>query len=296
VLGNEIYESGAAGIRIQNPVALLVATENLIGGDTAGEENTISENTGDAIEIVDSFDASEESTNEVARNNGDLNGGLFINLVEDANEGIKPPTFATSKQSEASGAGAEAGATIRVFRKASVFAGELQSFLASTTADGSGNWKVTYPASIPAGTIVAATQTNTADATSELGFATTVADPNPEKDKTKDDKGKDKEPKVIGDPPCAFTAGKCRWPETVITRGPKATTRATTVKFRFTSDMPGSTFECKLDKKPFKPCKSPKKYKGLKPGKHVFKVRATDTSGRVDPVPAKKKFRILAAD
>lgn len=292
VLGNAIFESGGAGIRIQNPAPLLVATENLIGDDTAGDENTISENGGDAIEIVDPVDPSEESTNEVARNNGELNGGLFIDLVEDANEGIKPPAFATSKQAGASGNGAVAGATIRVFRKAGASPGELQSFLAEAIADGSGNWKVTYPASIPGGAIVAATQTSPAGGTSELAIATTSADPGPNQDKGKD---KTKEPEVISDPPCAFTAGKCRWPETVITGAPKGKTHAATVKFRFSSDMPDSTFECKLDKKPFKKCRSPKKYKGLKPGKHVFKVRATDTKGTVDPVPAKKKFRVLAA-
>jgi hypothetical protein len=114
-------------------------------------------------------------------------------------------------------------------------------------------------------------------------------------DKTQEPEDKTKEPDVIGDPPCAFTRGKCRYPETMITSAPKAKTHATTAKFRFTSDMPGSTFVCKLDKKPFKPCRSPKQYKGLKPGKHVFKVQATDTEGRVDPVPAKVKFRVLAA-
>ena len=43
-----------------------------------------------------------------------------------------------------------------------------------------------------------------------------------------------------------------------------------------------------------KSCKSPKKYKKLKPGKHVFKVRAIDKAGNVDPTPAKKKFKVLA--
>ncbi len=32
---------------------------------------------------------------------------------------------------------------------------------------------------------------------------------------------------------------------------------------------------------------------GLKPGKHVFKVRATDAAGNVDPTPAVKKFTVL---
>lgn len=289
VLDNDLVETGEAGIRVQNPALLLVSTGNLIGGDSPSDENTILASGGPAIEIVDPFDASEGSANEVARNKGLFNAGLFIDLVEDANGGIQPPAFATSTQSTASGTGAVAGARVRVFSNATKSPGQIGGFLAETVADGKGNWKATYP-TIATGTAIGATQTNPAGATSELSYATATADPGG------GSKGKDKtkEPDVIGDPPCAFTAGKCRWPETVITRGPKATTHATTVKFRFSSDMPGSTFECKLDKKPFKPCKSPKKYKRLKPGKHVFKVRATDTGGRVDPVAAKKKFRVLA--
>jgi hypothetical protein len=51
--------------------------------------------------------------------------------------------------------------------------------------------------------------------------------------------------------------------------------------------------ESKLDGKPFKSCRSPKTYKKLKSGKHVFKVRATDRAGNVDPTPAKRKFTVL---
>jgi CSLREA domain-containing protein len=288
VQGNKIFESGGAGVRIQNPAPLLVSTSNLIGGDDAGEENTIFGNGGAAIEIVDPFDASEESANEVARNHGGGNGGLFIDLVEEANGGILPPIFATSKGSSASGTGAEAGATIRVFRKFDASPGEVESFLAKATADGSGNWQVTYPASIPAGTIVAATQTSVAGGTSELGFATTTAEPGGgsgggstggEKDKEKPkgkEKGKDgKDEKA---------------PETTIV---KKKIKGRTAKFRFVSSEVGSTFQCRLDKKPFKPCRSPKNYKHLKPGKHVFEVRAIDAAGNRDKTPATRRFRVL---
>jgi hypothetical protein len=62
--------------------------------------------------------------------------------------------------------------------------------------------------------------------------------------------------------------------------------------FRFASGEPGSTFSCKLDEKKLKPCTSPKTYKGLKPGKHVFRVKARDRAGNVDATPAVKRFRI----
>jgi hypothetical protein len=78
-------------------------------------------------------------------------------------------------------------------------------------------------------------------------------------------------------------------PETVI-GGKKI--KGTTAKFTFSSTEPGSTFECKLDKRKFKPCSSPKKYKHLSSGKHKFKVRAVDAAGNADTTPAKKKFTI----
>ena len=53
-------------------------------------------------------------------------------------------------------------------------------------------------------------------------------------------------------------------------------------------------FQCKLDKGKFKSCKSPKTYKKLKLGKHVFKVRAIDKAGNVGK-PAKRKFTVLAS-
>jgi hypothetical protein len=82
-------------------------------------------------------------------------------------------------------------------------------------------------------------------------------------------------------------------PQTTITKGPKARTHKRTVKFTFISSEAGSTFQCKLDRRPFKACRSPKKLKGLKPGKHVFKVRAKDAAGNVDPTPAKRVWRVL---
>ena len=78
-------------------------------------------------------------------------------------------------------------------------------------------------------------------------------------------------------------------PETVISA---KKIKGNTVKFRFTSNVPGSTFQCKLDKRKFKPCSSPKKYRKLSDGKHKFKVRAVDASGNVDATPSRKKFKI----
>lgn len=80
--------------------------------------------------------------------------------------------------------------------------------------------------------------------------------------------------------------------ETEISKGPKKKTSKRTAKFKFDSPLPDATFECKLDSKKFKPCESPVKYKGLKPGKHKFQVRAIDASGNPDPSPDKYKWKI----
>lgn len=62
--------------------------------------------------------------------------------------------------------------------------------------------------------------------------------------------------------------------------------------FRFASGEPGSRFSCKLDKRRFRPCTSPKTYKKLKPGRHVFRVKARDRAGNLDSTPAVKRFKI----
>ena len=62
--------------------------------------------------------------------------------------------------------------------------------------------------------------------------------------------------------------------------------------FSFSSNEPGSTFQCKLDKRPFKKCRSSRTLKRLKPGRHVFRVRAIDPSGNVDRSPAVARFKV----
>ncbi len=294
VLGNAVFKSAESGIHLENPVPLLFPTENLIGGNAATDQNNINESGGDAIEIVDeSGNTEEDSFNEVGRNKGAKNAGLFIDLVGAANAGILPPTFATAAQSSASGS-ALPGARIRVFRKKAPEAGEIESFLGEAIADGSGNWKVSYPASIPGGTIVAATQTSELGATSELATATTAADSS-----GGGGGGGGSNGGGGGTVVCAAVKAPCpggpdtEAPQTRILKGPKGKVAKTTVRFKFESSEKGSTFRCKLDRKPFRVCRSPQKYKKLKPGKHVFKVRAVDKAGNIDPTAAKRKFVVL---
>jgi CSLREA domain-containing protein len=281
VRANSVLESGAAGIRFRNPPGIAM-TGGLIGGSTSEKENLIQGSGGSAIEIVE--EALEPgSVTEIARNRGSGNKGLFIDLVSGANEGILPPALSAAKQTGAEGT-AEPGAKVRVFRKASSETGELAGFLGEAEANGSGSWKVSF-GSVPAGTLITATQTNGNGATSELAQSLAAA----------------AEPSGGGGGDGGNNGGgggkggnkDTTPPDTKITKGPPKKTHKTTVKFKFTSTEPGSTFQCKLDRKPFKKCSSPKTYKKLKPGKHVFKVRAIDRAGNVDRTPAKRKFTVL---
>ena len=95
-------------------------------------------------------------------------------------------------------------------------------------------------------------------------------------------------------PSQATTQGACDFsgPSVTITKGAPKKTEKSKVKFRFESNEPGSTFECKKDKKPWKPCTSPTKMKRLDEGKHKFKVRATDPLGNTGK-PARDRFRVV---
>jgi hypothetical protein len=86
-------------------------------------------------------------------------------------------------------------------------------------------------------------------------------------------------------------------PQTRITAGPP--TRVTVaagarVRFSFAASVQRARFECSLDGRRFRACRSPLVYRGLKAGRHRFAVRAIDRRGRADPTPARRAFRIAA--
>lgn len=282
IVANQVLGPGAAGIRIQGLPPFGVSG-NLIGSDAASDENVIHGSGGPAVEIFNI----EATGNEVACNRGAGNAGPFIDLVATSpgtetgpNRGIGPPTFSTVTQAGASGGAAE-GARVRVFRKQSAAAGELESFLGEAVADGSGGWELTYGTAIQKGTIIAATQTKEG-ATSELAMATAPGSEN--------GVGAGAEEASGGNSPSLLESAFTRTrPQTKIIRGK---VRNHAVRFVFEASKTGSTFLCKLDGKPFDLCRSPKGYVGLKAGKHTFWVRAIDPSGRVDLSPAKKKFLV----
>lgn len=64
------------------------------------------------------------------------------------------------------------------------------------------------------------------------------------------------------------------------------------IQFGSGGGSPGDTFLCKLDQQAFSPCTTPKKWRGLAPGKHRVAVRAIDAAGNRDETPAVRTFAI----
>lgn len=76
---------------------------------------------------------------------------------------------------------------------------------------------------------------------------------------------------------------------------PLKRTKATTATFAFGSTEAGVGFSCRLDRKPLVSCGSPRAYKHLKPGKHVFRVYAEAPGESVEYSPATTyHWRVLA--
>lgn len=274
VSGNGLTRGLMAGIVLETD-----ADDNVVGGDTEASENEILNAVplgvafpGNAITVSDAT----SDGNLILRNRGSANEGLFIDLGDDGagnlaepngpNGGIQAPAITTATTVGASGTAAP-GASVRMFTKASASPGELEGFLAQATADGSGAWTMAYPAQTT-GDLLAATAT-TATGTSEVSATATLTDPPIAPDT---------------DPP-----------ETSLTKTPKKVVNAKKkgkATYTFGSDEPGSTFTCKVDRKPAASCSSPLKLKKLKKGKHTLSVFATDAAGNADPTPATHKFKI----
>jgi hypothetical protein len=82
-------------------------------------------------------------------------------------------------------------------------------------------------------------------------------------------------------------------PQTTLRGKPPKRSRDRTPTFRFGASEPGARYECKLDRRPFRACKSPFTAKPISPGPHIFKVRARGHDGDADRSPASYGFRVL---
>jgi len=95
-------------------------------------------------------------------------------------------------------------------------------------------------------------------------------------------------------PPAAPVAGpRSAAPDTTLFGKLTVRTHDRTPTFRFRSPSRGANFQCRLDRGPFKACRSPFTVALLKPGRHSFEVRAV-SSGSRDSTPATFAFKVLA--
>jgi hypothetical protein len=240
--GTTAAGNGASGIRL-GPSAL----NNVIGGDAPADGNLISNSTGDAIAIL-----AGASGNQVKANTGAGNADLFIDLGDDGpgnpgvQGGVLPPVITVAGPQLARGT-APAGATVRVFSKATPATGELEAYLGSASADNTGHWRVDYtfgPTPLPNLKRVVATQTDPIDGTSELSaiaLTDAIAPARP-----------------------------------TIQSGPDGPTSDATPTFTFTGD-PASALECRIDSGPVTACDAGTyTASALGDGPHTFSVTATD--------------------
>jgi hypothetical protein len=107
--------------------------------------------------------------------------------------------------------------------------------------------------------------------------------------------------------PAAFPSGTYSWtvdnsltdttpPVATIASKPPDPSQSSTAAFTYSSNEPGSTFECKLDGGTFAPCATNGiQYTGLANGAHSFQVRATDTSLN-QGAPAGYSWSVAAPD
>jgi hypothetical protein len=82
-------------------------------------------------------------------------------------------------------------------------------------------------------------------------------------------------------------------PQTRITAGPSSRVMVAAgarVRFGFAASVRRAHFQCSLDGRRFRACRSPVVYRGLKVGRHRFAVRAIDPRGRADRTPARRSF------
>lgn len=83
-------------------------------------------------------------------------------------------------------------------------------------------------------------------------------------------------------------------PETAILSKPADPSTSPVASFTYSSNEPGSSFECKLDGASFTACPSAGiTYSSLAEGPHTFQVRAIDASHNADPTPAGYDFSVV---
>jgi hypothetical protein len=67
-----------------------------------------------------------------------------------------------------------------------------------------------------------------------------------------------------------------------------------TVTLRFAATGGATGFQCRLDRRKWSRCRSPKRYRHLEPGRHSFAVRAAGPAGATLGAPLRRRFVIAA--
>jgi hypothetical protein len=98
-------------------------------------------------------------------------------------------------------------------------------------------------------------------------------------------------PPQLGPPPPTPPRASAS-PQTMLVRKPPARTRDRTPTFRFRSSLPDSTFECRIDRGPYRRCHSPFTSRPLSVGRHLIRIRAI-TAGLADPTPAAVRVKVV---
>jgi glucose/arabinose dehydrogenase len=84
-----------------------------------------------------------------------------------------------------------------------------------------------------------------------------------------------------------------RAPQTTIQSKPPKQAASRTARFVFSADPAGASFRCKLDKLPYRSCRSPRVYRNLALGKHVLRVQAIAADGTAEVAPAIARWKVL---
>jgi CSLREA domain-containing protein len=277
--GNRIDGAGINGIRVT-----FFATRNKIGENSPASENTISNSGGAAIALPSSESPRE---NVVGRVSGNGNGGIFIDagrtgpgsgapIVEPNSPGSFPfipneaPTITDMSATSVSGRGP--GGEFHIYAKSGASPGQLGRQLAVVQAEANRHdeWTVPLPTKLKQGQYLAVGVTMPSW---EVGIGRATP--------------------YWGSSELRIVKVDLKPPVTRIVKRPKRRSHRRTAKFGFRASEKGSTFECRLDGRKFKPCRSPVIYRHLRPGEHVFRVRGTDALGNRAHSPTRWKFRVL---
>jgi LmbE family N-acetylglucosaminyl deacetylase len=98
---------------------------------------------------------------------------------------------------------------------------------------------------------------------------------------------------TVNNPPVKSSTHVRRRPQTVfLSTRILAGKREAIFRFKGFGGRGKLRYLCRLDGKKYKPCRPYKRFRHLKRGKHVFRARAKDARGRLDPIPATRRFRI----